>query len=173
MKANKNALVAVLALLDDRSDSRTDKYEQEWNGFWHFFNVMQFDTQFIAVCNTGLDAHTYVALPYEQTNTLAEDASPAGSCGEGWAEIRELLFDDETIIIAHTLEERGISAPDELSYELMNNSGEVAAQIDLAWIGQKIGYMTEDKLSEREIAESAGWNIFMNVDEIKNVFGEE
>ena len=41
----KNAPITVLALLDDRPDARTDKYEQEWNGFWQFFNVMQFNTQ--------------------------------------------------------------------------------------------------------------------------------
>lgn len=172
MKADKNASIAVLALLDDRSDSRTDKYEEEWNGFWQFFNVMQFDKRFVAVCNTGLDAHAYVALPYIHTDTAAEDTSPAEGGGEGWAEIREMLFDDETVSIANILEEKGITTPDIVGYELINDSGEVIAEIDLAWISRKIGYMTEDRVSDREVAESADWKIFMTVEEIEIVFGE-
>lgn len=34
--------IAVCAVLKDEKDKRTDKYEQEWNGFWQFCNVMQF-----------------------------------------------------------------------------------------------------------------------------------
>lgn len=173
MKADKNAPVAVLALLDDRADSRTDKYEQEWNGFWQFFNVMQFNKKFVAVCNTGLDAHAYVALPYGQTDTVAEDNTPATSAGEGWAEIREMLFDEETIKVADVLEEKNIVAPEEAGYELANESGEVVAEIELAWISRKIGYMTEDQVSDREQAENAGWTIFTTADEIETIFGEE
>lgn len=173
MKADKNAPVAVLALLDDRADSRTDKYEQEWNGFWQFFNVMQFDKKFVAVCNTGLDAHAYVALPYGQTDTAAEDNTPSTSAGEGWAEIREMLFDEETIKVADALEEKNIAAPEEAGYELANESGEVVAEIELAWISRKIGYMTEDQVSDREQAENAGWTIFTTADEIETIFGEE
>ncbi|MBR5902083.1 DEAD/DEAH box helicase [bacterium] len=54
--------ISVCAMLDDRLDSRTNKYEQEWNGFWHFFNVMQFSPGFVALCNTGLDTYRYESL---------------------------------------------------------------------------------------------------------------
>ena len=83
IKADKNSPVSVLALLDDRADSRTDKYEQEWNGFWQFFNVMQFNKSFVAVCGTGLDNHAYVTLPYGQIDIATEDTMPAAGSGEG------------------------------------------------------------------------------------------
>ena len=172
MKADKNAPVAVLALLDDRADSRTDKYEQEWNGFWQFFNVMQFNNRFAAVCGTGLDSHAYVALPYGQTDTAAEDNAPSAASGEGWGEIREMLFDDATIKIADALEEKGIAAPEEAGYELADDSGEVIAEIELAWINRRIGYMTDDQQTDREKAENAGWKIFVGADEIDTIFGE-
>lgn len=172
MKADKNAPVSVLALLDDRADSRTDKYEQEWNGFWQFFNVMQFAERFAAVSNTALDAHAYVALPYGQTDTAAEDNTPATPVGEGWAEIREMLFDDTTVKLADALEEKGVTAPEEAGYELANDSGEVIAEIELAWTSRKVGYMTEEQTADRENAESAGWTIFTTADEIDTVFGE-
>lgn len=172
MKADKNAPVAVLAMLDDRVDSRTDKYEQEWNGFWQFFNVMQFNKSFAAVCGTGLDNHAYVALPYGQTDTAAEDNASSAVSGEGWGEIREMLFDDATVKIADALEEKGIAAPEEAGYELADDSGEVIAEIELAWICRKIGYMTDDQQADREKAENAGWKIFVGADEIDTIFGE-
>lgn len=172
MKADKNAPVAVLALLDDRADSRTDKYEQEWNGYWQFFNVMQFNKSFAAVCGTGLDNHAYVALPYGQTDTVAEDNAPSAGSSEGWGEIREMLFDDTTVKIADALEEKGIAAPEKAGYELADDSGEVIAEIELAWINRKIGYMTEEQQAAREKAENAGWTIFINTDEIDTIFGE-
>lgn len=172
MKADKNAPVSVLALLDDRVDSRTDKYEQEWNGFWQFFNVMQFNKNFAAVCCTGLDSYAYVVLPHGQTDTAGEDAAPAEGTDEGWNEIREMLFDDDTVKIADALMEKGIAAPEEAGFELADDSGEVIAEIDLAWINLKIGYMTEDQQADRDRAENAGWRIFIHAEEIDRIFGE-
>lgn len=170
MKSDKNAPVSVLSLLDDRTDSRTDKYEQEWNGFWQFFNVMQFGKEFAAVCNTGLDNHTYVTLPYGQTDAAAEDSVPAGTSSAGWSEIREMLFDEEVIKIANALEEKGLAAPEEAGLELADDKGEVIAEIELAWIDKKIGYMTEGQQTDRLKAEDAGWKIFTSVDDIDMVF---
>ena len=133
---------------------------------------MQFNKSFAAVCGTGLDNHAYVALPYGQTETAAEDNAPSAGSGEGWGEIREMLFDDTTVKIADVLEEKGIVAPEEAGYELADDSGEVIAEIELAWINRKIGYMTEDQQAAREKAESAGWKIFINADEIDTIFGE-
>ncbi|WP_051621960.1 DEAD/DEAH box helicase [Ruminobacter sp. RM87] len=172
MKVDKNSPVTVLALLDDRADSRTDKYEQEWNGFWQFFNVMQFSKSFVAVCSTGLDNHAYIPLPYGQTDTVAEDTAPSEEPEEGWDEIRKMLFDDTVVKIADALEEKGIIAPEKAGYELADDSGEVIAEVELAWIKLKIGFMTEAQMVDREKAENAGWKIFINTDEIDTIFNE-
>ncbi len=55
--------VAVCAVLDDEKDSRTDKYEQEWNGFWRFCNLMQFSDNFVAVSSVGISRMNYLTLP--------------------------------------------------------------------------------------------------------------
>jgi len=167
----KNAPVTVLALLDDRADSRTDKYEQEWNGFWHFFNVLQFNKNFAAVCCSGLDNHAYMPLPYWQTDTAAEDAAPSEVSDEGWGEIRKMIFDDATVRIADALEEKGIAAPEEAGYELADDSGEVIAEIELAWLSLRIGFMTAEQQEAREKAENAGWKIFISAEELDTIFG--
>ena len=83
-----------------------------------------------------------------------------------------MLFDDAIVKLADTLEEKGIAAPDEAGYELANDSGEVIAEIELAWTGRKVGYMTEEQTADRENAENAGWTIFTTAEEIDTVFGE-
>ena len=74
--------------------------------------------------------------------------------------------------MAELLESRGLAAPDEAGYELANASGEVFAEIELAWISRKIGYMTEAQLADRDRAEKTGWKIFASADEIEKAFGE-
>ena len=172
MKADKRAPVTVCAVLDDRKDDRTDKYEQEWNGFWQFSNVMQFDNQFIAVCYTGLDSQAYVSLPVRKVDTAAEDNAPASVSQEEWGEIKGMLFDDESKAIADECRSRGIPAPEEVGFELAEINGEVIAEIELAWTGRKIGYMTAEQLSDKEKAEEAGWKIFTTSDEIDDAFRE-
>ena len=41
-------------IIDDVPDSRTDKYELDWNGFWHFVNVMQFNSTAIFLSKLGI-----------------------------------------------------------------------------------------------------------------------
>ena len=164
--------MTVCAVLDDCKDDRTDKYEQEWNGFWQFSNVMQFDDRFIAVCYTGLDSQAYVALPVRKVDTVAEDNAPASVYQEEWGEIKSMLFDDESKAIADECRSREIPAPEEVGSELADINGEVIAEIELAWTGRKIGYMTAEQLSDKEKAEEAGWKIFTTSDKIDDVFRE-
>ena len=165
LRADKSAPVSVCAVLDDLADYRTDKYEAEWNGFWQFFNVLQFAKEFAAICKTGLDAHVYVALPYGQATSSAEDNSRAA--------VKELLFEEEAKKIAAALEASGISAPDEVGFELPGANDEVIAEFEMAWVKKKIGYMTTDQEENRAAAENEGWNIFTSEEEIESVFGGE
>ena len=70
------------------------------------------------------------------------------------------------------LEEKGIEAPDEAGYELTDESGEVIAEIELAWVSRKIGFMTKNQQTDRDKAEQSGWRIFISTDEIDSVFKE-
>jgi DEAD/DEAH box helicase domain-containing protein len=60
----------VFATLLDSEDYRTDKYEVEWNGYWQFFNVMQFLGSFAAVTANGLAQNIYDAIPLWLTATM-------------------------------------------------------------------------------------------------------
>ena len=103
---------------------------------------------------------------------IAEDDAPARASGDGWAEIKGMLFDEESKNIAAALDERGMAAPEEAGFELAGDKGEVIAEIELAWTKRKIGYMTEAQRAARAKAEGAGWRIFTSADEIDTIFGE-
>ena len=81
---------------------------------------------------------------------IGEQAIPHA---DPWSEIYTLLYDDTAIDLADKLREHGISTPDEVGYEMTDQYGEVIAEIELAWIDKKIGFMTDDKIDHRRKAE--------------------
>jgi hypothetical protein len=84
------AEIIVYAVLNDRQNDRTDKYEPEWHGFWQFYNVLQFLPSFTAVTTEGLQGMIYHQVPWQMA---PPEAAPAAEAT--WpVEIMELLFDD-------------------------------------------------------------------------------
>ena len=75
--------VAVCAVLNDEKDRRTDKYEQEWNGLWRFYNVMQFSDEFIAVSSVGMSHMDYLALPVA-INADSDIVAPVAAVDDAW-----------------------------------------------------------------------------------------
>ena len=166
---DKNADVAVYAVLDDKMATRTDKYENEWNGFWHFYNVMQFDPLFIGVSQGGMEQMTYLAL----NSTTATDTRPdlTAAQADPWAEVIDLLFDEEAKALAEKLKNFGVE-PCEVGYELADNSGEVLATIELAWPNLKVGYLTAEQREDKVKLEAHGWSIIDNIETVDpNMFG--
>ncbi len=153
--------VTVCALLQDEEGRRTAKYEQEWNGFWRFFNVMQFGEKFMAVSSVGLAEEKYLALPVPSADTEMDTPLIEATVGNGWQAIREILFDEESKSFSALAASAGIPAPEEdhVGYEVEGKNGAVIATIELAWPEKKIGFMTEEQLADREKVEALGWRI--------------
>ena len=168
--------ISVCAILDDDSDKRTDKYEAEWNGFWNFFNVMQFADEFIGVASTGLSRMDYLALP-----VASSDADSQGDEGQfsSWDVIKGLLFDDEAKAFVDIVSDilPGSAMPDEdnIGYEVEGPGGEVVATIEIAWPDKKLGFMTAEQVEDKEQVEALGWTIITVTDAagIADYFGGE
>ena len=159
-KAGKD--VDVCAVLKDESEYRTDAYEAEWNGFWRFWNMMQFCEQFAAVSSTGLAQSVYSDLP-------AETEMPEEVLGGDWNTLTELLLEESEKAFAKFAAEIGIPAPDadDIGYEIETEQGEVIATMAMAWPGRKIGFMTEDQIDDKEAVEALGWRI-LTADDMGN-----
>ena len=165
--------VSVCAILHDDKEKRTDKYEQEWNGLWQFYNLMQFSDKFIAVASTGMERMDYLALPVMAApHTEAEDAGFV--VDSAWDSIEELLFDEDAKAFAEIAKDNGIPAPNEdcIGYELEGNDGEVIATVEIAWPERKIGFLTVEQLGDKSKLEDLGWRIVSLMDsDMANIFG--
>lgn len=170
----KDGAVTVCAVLKDEKDNRTDKYEQEWNGLWRFYNLMQFSDVFIAVSSTGMEKMDYFALPVTNEANVSTGAFD-GVVDNEWNSIKELLFDDDAKTFAEIAKDNGAPAPNEdnIGYELEGEDGEVVATIEIAWPDKKIGFLTEEQIEDKDKLEALGWRILsiMDTTEIATIFG--
>lgn len=168
MKADPNTIPYVTAVLMDKPDEQFDTYEKEWNGFWHFFNIMQFNPNFSAVSTDGIAKFVYTALPAFSADTAVQTA-------DSWAEAWDYILDDNAKDLAHKLCDADIAIPDSFGYEVEGSNGEVIAEMEYAWTDKKIGYLTEDNLACKEQLIQDGWTILTADDENVNpaIFGGE
>lgn len=165
IKKNKiNANLSVCALLNDDIESRTDKYESEWNGFWHFFNVMQFLPGFAAVTVNGLNHMVYHEIPA----TLQDDTASTEKYSiydESWVDTVEQIFDDRARQWAYKLINLGISAPSAVGYELADSGGAVVAECEMAWEDLKIALLVGNQLDNIDKFQQNGWKVVSSEDE--------
>ncbi len=169
-------IVSVCAVLNDEKDHRTDKYEQEWNGLWRFYNLMQFSDEFIAVSSVGMSHMEYFTLPVA-VNTDSDTAAPVTAVDDAWNAIEELLFDDDAKAFVEFAKDASAPAPDEddIGYEVEGDDGEVVATVEIAWPDKRIGFMTAEQAEDKEKLEKLGWRILSLLDaadvDIASYFG--
>lgn len=170
----KKEAVSVCAMLSDEPDKRTDKYEQEWNGFWHFFNVMQFAELFIAVSATGLANMVYLGLPVRTVpdEPVPEDDSIAAS----WDSIIDAtLFTEEEKALGNLAKEISVPVPseDNIGYEIVDANDMVVGEVTIAWPEKKIGLITTEMAESKPQLEELGWKVFdaTNIADMLDLFG--
>ena len=173
MEKVKDGPVTVSVCLKDKKDSRTDKYEEEWNGFWQFINVMQFAKEFMAFTEFGLENMAYLELkPMEDTVIITSE--PATTGDDAWDAIKELLFSEDAKDFADRAKEEGLPVPEEdnIGFELESADGQIIATIEIAWPGNKIGFLIDEQLTDKEKLEEQGWKILnlINIVEAKAWF---
>lgn len=175
-KLKAEGAVAVCAVLNDEKDDRTDKYEQEWNGFWRFYNLLQFSEEFIAVSSVGISHMDYLALPV--VGEAADDPIISMSAGDDtWNAIKELLFDNDAKAFVELAKDAGVPASneDDVGYEVEGDDGEVVATVEIAWPDRRVGFMTAEQAEDKEKLEKLGWRILSLLDaadiDIASYFG--
>ena len=134
---------------------------------------MQFSKDFVAVTKKGLTSNIYDMLTNENEETLYENNESSNIVDNKWQAILNDIYDEETKRIVDVLINKGISAPDNAGDEIVNESNEVVAEVELIWNNKKICYMTESQRENIQKAIAQGFKVFTNVDEIDGVFKEK
>lgn len=173
IKQDRNSPIPVCAILDDRPERRSDKYENEWNGLWRFFNIMQFDPFFIPVSITGIENHVYLALPVI-SNVNIEPMRDMATDADEWKQVYEELFDDDAKAFARKLSKMAVPTPDEVGCDITSTSGEVLAMAEFVWTRARIAYLSPSLKEYKPTLESLGWHLIDEETDITEIeFGGE
>ena len=155
----------VCAIFKDSSENRTDKYEADWNGFWQFFNLMQFSNNFVGVTSVGIEQLIYSKLP-SSGSTIHDMGVYKQSEDDDWSKIREELFDEEAIALAAKLQAANVRIPSAIGYELTGANDSVIAECEMAWEAEKVAALLSEQIDNKEVFENTGWITFTLNDDI-------
>lgn len=148
-------MVTVFAVLNDKADA-DDNFKKQWNGFIHFSNLMQFNSEYIAVTVNGIENMIYSELDsicdFSDNITVEEN-------NDEWNDILAYVFDDSAINFINNLRDCGGAVPDAVGYEFVNDMGETIAEAELAWTDKKECWLTSEQFEYADIITSIGWKI--------------
>ena len=121
------------------------------------------------VTKIGLEKMIYMKL--DEPVTTVPAVTEQVSANSEWDGVLEELFDEMAKNMAMTLKNANAPIPDKIGYELVDND-EVIAEIEMAWIENKLAYLTEDQMEYEKILSDKGWTI-INIDTTidKDMFG--
>jgi DEAD/DEAH box helicase domain-containing protein len=159
----------VLAELQDNVKNKDLNYEKEWNGFWNFYNVMQFSSFFYGVSTIGINSHVYNTFEQtEESSIVSHEVVDAK-----WNEILENLYDEQAKIFASECIKNSIIAPDEVGNEI-DEDGIIIGECEMLWKNSKMVYLTQSQLEESEKAFiDNGYIIIKTIDDaVKNIGGK-
>ena len=114
-------------------------------------------------------------LPQLSPQMNYEDIAPVESTdiNDPWSEVKSMLFDEESIALVDLLKRANVQVPDEVGFELTDDSGEVIAEIELAWIDKKVAFLTTEQESDSVMIEKMGWNVFRRAEKIIDFLKED
>jgi len=158
----------VTSILNDSTQERTEKYEAEWNGFWHFFNIMQFLPGFYAVSVKGLEGGVYHAIPLvEAGGDYISGVSSDDVVDAAWVDVKSQLFDEDAKSVAERLISINVPAPSVVGFELTDSIGAVVGEAEMVWEDKKIAFLLPEQ-TESEAFVSNGWKVIWVDSEILN-----
>lgn len=150
----------VVAVLEDRETRRSAKYEQEWNGFWHYANLMQFASNFLPLTESGIADEIYLSLPVASDNASAASANNIASDSE-WSAVMVTLgeFADSAEMEFVAKLAQDIPLPDIIASEIME-ANQVVDIVELGWSAERIAFVLSECSEARENIEKIGWRVF-------------
>ncbi|MDR2266263.1 MAG: DEAD/DEAH box helicase [Christensenellaceae bacterium] len=159
--------VKVLAKLNNDKDIiGSDEFIKDWNGFWHFSNMIQFLKSFIAVTTNGIKNGIYGA-----TFTLRRDDPVSDNVSDEWHEIIEMCYsNNELKEFAKKCSGKKFPVP-VAGYELVNKNNEVIGEAEWGWEEYKCALMLEKQIeTQKKAFIDSGWIVATINDNIDHWF---
>lgn len=168
MTLKMQAPMNIMAVLNDNQATRTDKYYEDWNGFLHFANIMQFTKNFAFVTANGLDNASYTVLSiFDMPENPADSATDLDvSINEKWNKYisEDIFIDDVTKVCVNEMMNHGVPAPSIVGEEIMDDRGAVIAMAEMAWEELKIVWLSPEQEEYKEDFIAKGWKVLISSD---------
>lgn len=164
------APIRVAAIIND-GVTKTDKFDLDWNGFWHFANILQFNSNAVFVTEKGVNSAIYTIIGFgdsvDVSDAVASQTAATSEQNEWLDMVEEYELDDEAKAAAVSLQKEGISLPDVIGYELENSSGAGIAEATMAWTNLKVVWLASYEEDYADTFVEHGWRAIKWNDEIK------
>jgi DEAD/DEAH box helicase domain-containing protein len=152
--------VSVHVTIDDAHARQDKDFESAWSGFWGCTNLLQFLPGLTLSSATGVTQGIYPAwAPSPQAQAPA--AGPSVAVDAEWQGVAELSVFGDVVLL---LKEHGLPLP-EVGIELLDDSGEVLPELELAWRDQRLAVVAALEPDARQAYERIGWTLFIGLDE--------
>ncbi|MBK8979633.1 MAG: DEAD/DEAH box helicase [Planctomycetes bacterium] len=142
----------TLRLFDEAECRRAEEFEASWRAVLQLWNRLQFCSVGAALVVTSserIGAGDAVEAGVESVSRVAEPEVLYGLLRLVAEEVHELVRE----IVA-----RGLPRPD-AGYELVDETGRVVAEAELAWIDRRLAVLTREQSADRARFEAAGWRV--------------
>ncbi len=146
-----------MVLLDDDAELPEKERQLVWRQWLQLFNHLQVLSGIFLATRRGIQGDDYLPLP-APTGFSGPSDSPSGAQEQAWAAAL-----DSAIAITHAglteLQSAGIIPPDEIGFELQDESGEVCAEAELAWSSCGVLLLLDHQAEYLTQWQSAGWAV--------------
>ena len=163
MARGSNPPIKVGIIINDDPDSRTDKFDPDWNGFWQLVNVMQFNETSYFLSKMGMKKAVYTVLgtitAEEEPETTSKETEIV--IDEKWNDVMEEFFDDVARTCATEMKNNGIPAPSTIGFEF-----EGLAEAEMAWEDRKTVWLLPEQEEYVDVFKNAGWKVLYSNEEI-------
>lgn len=163
-----NATANVGIIIDDDQDTRTDKYPEDLNGFWHFINIMQFNPNFYFLSKVGMKNTIYTVLGSinAENDETVDEGTTEIVIDAKWNDFMDDFVDDLARTCATVMMKNGIPAPSCVGYPLEGSKGEVIGECEIAWEDKKIAWFLPEQECDIDAFKDAGWTVIRNEEEV-------
>lgn len=152
-----NAMSPGMVLLDDDADIPEKERQLIWRQWLQLFNHLQVLSGILLATRRGIHGNDYVVLPSPTVASGMAD-SPADAHELAWAAVM-----DAAMSITHQglglMKSAGCLHPDQVGFELQDNSGDVCAEAELGWAECKVVLLLDHQSDCATQWQSAGWTV--------------
>jgi DEAD/DEAH box helicase domain-containing protein len=141
----------ALLKLDDTPGPDPEDLKNSWNESLRLLNLYQFLPHVYAITETAIQQGQQPLQAEEPT--MAADGIP----DERWAELAEMVLEDELLPAIATMEQENWPLPD-AGFELADDRGKIIAEAELAWPSARVAVLATDEY--QEACAQAGWYAF-------------